>query len=409
MEVLGDVNVRVAGTAENFGAQGCQDVPMPATPIGGKSLLAMKRIKVKQEAAIVTPTGAKRKHGDITPDYDALTNLVLLFGELAIDGVVHCLPASGALALQTVNRPWRDLMEKYEDDLFEKFLSDDFVEGDVLADIVKGQAGYSMMSYKKMYLAFEHRFRLPKEKEHVCFHYDKPKKWDPLYSAWTSYADHFVFISRVGQHCAEMKWTSKNEEGSTVYELNLKSPSDFGFTLQREEIESLARNERKALLPLSLVCIDMNRCKAISIMEDEVPAQFSYRIPGEQDSDGEDEDEEGEAGEENRIRTSGHGLWYGKPNNDDSPLLFGIPQQKPLKVDWDSGKGFYTNILNQPEDYSFFACEGLMQLTSTKNDAALFRVKNSKGVSFSFDAIRAITNRNGICSFLRTAMEGKCK
>ena len=73
--------------------------------------------------------------------------------------IVSFLPAKDVLGLHSVDKACHNLISKHEDVLFEDFLRSDFVEGKILVYIAEERE----LDYKRLYLAFLHRYNLPKQ------------------------------------------------------------------------------------------------------------------------------------------------------------------------------------------------------------------------------------------------------
>jgi hypothetical protein len=348
-------------------------------------------------------TGAKRKTEEIAPSCDPLTNLLLQFGGVAL-GLVTNLGAQDALSLQAINRPWCKLLRDNEDDLFKKYLRDDFTEGWLLIDIVEGRVvadpynnlpqAPATFSYKRMYLAFRRRFRLQTTPENrVCMHWRNPGQTETLNAACA-----LVFIGRVGDHCAEMKWQQYfvNDLPRRGDQLRLKTPADFGFSIERKKISGQLTDEggdlRKdvaRLFPVTLHCVDIERCCVMSIMEDAPPRDL---------------EQVGFGSDEEQAITYAHG--DGSLNKLAPPSFFGFPQDKSLEVDWETP--FWGE--DMPSDIEWCFCEGYLELSPRTKGGETFHMKDSTGLHFNFDNTphSTLIVRDEICSIFRAAMEEMC-
>ena len=73
--------------------------------------------------------------------------------------IASYLSAKDLLSLGSVNSTCRNLISGHSNELFEYVLRTDFTEGHILAYIAKERK----ISFKKLYLAFQHRFSLQKQ------------------------------------------------------------------------------------------------------------------------------------------------------------------------------------------------------------------------------------------------------
>lgn len=161
------------------------------------------------------------------------------------------------LRLQAVDKGWRNLIASHEDALFSEFVRNDFVEGDILIDVLEkrsGQPGHGhdndelYVSYKKLYLAFQNRFKLHEQDgNEVCV---------PYYSHNSGDIDHLAFIARFGDDCSEMEWNSRDPSWFSPSRndsdcLELKLPmKDFRLSLQREQLFEAASDDADEYHPL---------------------------------------------------------------------------------------------------------------------------------------------------------------
>ena len=195
-------------------------------------------------------SGTKRKSEDIAPSYDPLTNLALQVPGVAL-GFVRHLPAKDTLNLQTVNRPFRRFLADHEDALFKKFLLADYHEGGSLVNAVENHSSAgangtfrpSTLTFKRLYLAFQKRYRLDQTPEnHVCF-----PMTTSLYSPESKEnVDKLVFIARVGRRNATMKWVFA---GMDIGD-RLVLKSKLLFSIRSERLQNSRKQEK--CFPLTL-------------------------------------------------------------------------------------------------------------------------------------------------------------
>ena len=130
--------------------------------------------------------------------------------------IVSFLPAKDILGLHSVDKACHNLISKREDLLFEDFLRRDFVEGKILVYIAEERE----LDYKRLYLAFLHRYNLPKQTAD-----------DPLITI---------------PHCTPTQIETKDETDDD-YEF----PQDSDDDEEEDEDEEEEDKDRKPLRPVS--------------------------------------------------------------------------------------------------------------------------------------------------------------
>jgi len=342
-------------------------------------------------------TGAELQSEDATSSGCPLTDLVLQFDGVALRLVRNNLGAQDALSLQATNHPWHRLLRDNEDDLFQKYLQDDFPEGSMLAKIVRDRAS---LTYKRMYLAFQRRFRFEK---HACIHWRYPNSSTP--SVESQDVQSLLFIARIGEHCAEMKWGDLDHG---VQRLQVKSPEDLaGFSVQRHQIEGgglidPSPREMVELFRVSLHCIDLQKCKVMALMEDS-PARLVEHLDPRHGNN---------YGHEDGVIVSGFGESdHRGPMGAAFRSLFGFPDDRALHVDW------HDLIFGEdkPEDVEWCSFSALLELFPTEKNGDTFRVTRPEGLGYEggmgfaeYLEFEFEPNRHAICNFFRAVMEEKC-
>lgn len=360
-------------------------------------------------------SGTKRKSEDIAPSYDPLTNLALQFRGVAL-GFVRHLPAKDTLNLQTVNRPFRRFLTDHEDALFKKFLLADYHEGGSLVKAVENHSNTgsnnedaantsrpSTLTFKRLYLAFQKRYRLDHSPEnHVCF-----PMTTGLYSPESKKnVDKLVFIARVGRRSATMKWVFA---GTMNLGDRLVLKSKLGFSIKSERLQN--RREQEKCFPITLHCVDVERCTVMTIMDGALPKRVDLL------------DEDG------GVSTFGHGCIsvYGFPPGgiyrDDDPHhymydVYGSPDSD------DEGLGDYdTRVMEkfwecdeeQPDGVDSCTCYGFLKLIPEKDGSEFGTGGKAGALRFDFMPFAGYeesldsTDRSSICTLYRAVMAEKCK
>lgn len=361
--------------------------------------------------AAAATAGAKIKSEDVMPSGDPLTDLALQFGGVALRLVRNNLGAEDALSLQAVNRPWCSILRDNEDELFKKYLQNDFPEGPMLADVVEDDEN---LTQKRMYLAFQRKFRLGK---HAAIHWRHPHS--STLSVESQDVQSLLFIARIGKHCAKMKWGDLDHG---LQRLQVKSPEELsGFSVKRHQIEgggsienpldslSLSPSSREMveLFRVSLHCIDLQKCKVMALMEDS-PARLVEHLDPREGNDYQHED---------GVIVSGfgisncHGAHHG-PEDEAFRSLYGFPTGRALSVDWHDL--FFGD--DKPEDVEWCAVSGVLELFPTEKNGDTFRVTRAEGLGYDggmgFAEYLEIEfenmHRHAICNFFRAVMEEKC-
>ena len=360
-------------------------------------------------------SGTKRKSEDISPSHDPLTNLALQVPGVAL-GFVRHLPAKDTLNLQTVNRPFRQFLADHEDALFKKFLLADYHEGGSLVKAVENHSNTgandggaanttrpSTLTFKRLYLAFQKRYRLDQTPEnHVCF-----PMTTSLYSPKSKQnVDKLVFIARVGRRNATMKWVFA---GMDIGD-RLVLKSKLLFSIRSERLQNSRKQEK--CFPLTLHCVDVERCTVMTIMDGALP----NRVDLLNDNGG--------------VNTFGHGCAsvYGFPPGgiyqEDDPHrcmydVYGSPDSDDEDMgDYDTRvmEKFWEYDEQQPEEVDSCTCYGFLKLVPTEKGGSEFGSGGKPGaLRFDFTPFAGFeesldsTDRKSICTLYRAVMKDKCK
>mmetsp|Transcript_12466 Transcript_12466/g.35692 ORF Transcript_12466/g.35692 Transcript_12466/m.35692 type:complete len:121 (-) Transcript_12466:132-494(-) len=115
--------------------------------------------------------------------------------------------------------------------------------------------------------------------------------------------------------------------------------------------------------PVTLHCIDLQKCMVMTIMEDSVGRDVEHFDPN---------------GDEEAAITYGHGEY--DHFEATSPSLFGFPSDRPLIIDWyDTSFG-----QDKPKDFEEWFLAGGMNLRPTEKNGGTFRATQAEGLSFVF-------------------------
>ena len=363
-------------------------------------------------------SGIKRKSEDIAPSCDPLTNLALQFPGAALRFVRH-LPAKDTLTLQTVNRPFRRFLTDHEDALFKKFLGTDYHEGGSLIKAVENHSNTSAnngddantsrpstLTFKRLYLAFQKRYRLDRTPEN---HVGVPLTTQ-LYSPESKLdVDKLVFIARVGTHSATMKWVFAGMDLGD----RLVLKSKVGFSIGSEDLQNTSKSGQEKLFPVTLHCIDVERCTSMTIM-DSAPASAVELLD---DNGG--------------VKTFGHGCCrvYGFPPHgiyrEDDPDSYGRLDSDSESENSNYGmdtsmEKFWEYDEDQPCGVESCTCFGFLTLVGLPGEngeksGGRFEA-GGKASSLRFDFAPGngfespdSTDRASICTLYRAVMEDKCK
>ena len=330
----------------------------------------------------------------------------LLDCETVALNIVSHLSVRDTLQLQCVDKQWRDLVANHDKYIFSKHLCQDFYEGKMLVDTVTKRG---MSSYKRMYLAFQKRWKLQEHlsDENLAFHWRRPfRRQSTRNPSRLSSPDvnALVFIVRVGNDpdsCGRMQWEQDNadldslvldEEWYYDYE---ESGLDFpaldrnvcrlldawqsGLDVQFSDITNTIKSKYR----LTLHVVDVQKCQVMTLME-ESPA-FEI-LPGD------------------IINTNCHGdvNLYGLPP-PESP--FHIPLENVgTRRDWNFDN--YENV----ESVNFSGFMNLLRLGEhdDENDDTVYCDGHS-GVNIFFDSdFSSLKKRDDICNFFRALMKEKC-
>jgi hypothetical protein len=412
----------------------------PGTTAPRKRKLAPTDEEVKQTVSLAT----KEKAETATKSNNSNNTMVqrLLDCPFVALRVTSFLSGGEVLRLQCVSRTWREFISNNDDPLFRTCLEADFPEGQLLVEAFLGSRSSVVPLYKKMYMAFQNRFKL--QKKLVGNHVAIPWRRPPAVATNTSVAVTEESTEDVAQEGTEGVTASKNEDVKALAFIfricdypescgflkwhkernalgNLTGLDELGFDRDWDDTRYEAENILVELDPLKneiCRCADGEENMELSDALHQVASTYRLSIHAVdlqawqvltllEDAPGEVVD---------NLATHGPSIYL---HTSEMPALFGLPML---------GSPFFQNLsesdVNQMQAWNFDDYPHVESLNwaSALNLGRLFEHGGDEGspegyndtvyledIEFGpFSDVSSIRNRYSISNFLRALMKEKC-